>query len=138
MQWSDVTRPPTEKLLRQFAGLLLLFLAGFGLYQWLGRGHPLLGKSLVAAGLVLGFAGLIRPPLLRWVWTGWMMAAFPIGFTISTLALALLFFVVFTVMGGVMRLAGRDSLALRPSRGRTSYWEPKDPGGNPARYLRQY
>ena len=42
-----------------------------------------------------------------------MIAAFPIGWTISRLMLAALFYLVFTPMALVFRLMGRDALHLR-------------------------
>ena len=51
--------------------------------------------------------------------------------------LALIFYGIVTPIGVVMRLFGRDKLTRRFDAEATSYWVAHDPGGEPARYLRQ-
>ena len=69
--------------------------------------------------------------------TGWMVAAFPIGWTISRLVIAALFVLVFTPVALVFRLAGRDALRLR-RRSAPSFWIAKQRPERVESYLRQY
>ena len=66
------------------------------------------------------------------------LAAFPVGFVVSHLVLAILFFGVLTPAGLLMRLLGRDPLERKFDEGRKSYWvdlpEPKEPRD----YFRQF
>ena len=39
MRWSDIQFDPPRKVLRQFAGLWLLFFGGLALWEILGRGR---------------------------------------------------------------------------------------------------
>ncbi len=136
MQWSDVTKAPPEKTLRQFAVLCLLFFGGLGAWRmWRHAADPL-AVTLVAAGAVVGLAGLVRPSLVRFVFTGWMIAAFPIGWAVSRLVLALLFFGLFTSVATVFRLRHRDVLHRR-RQPKASYWAVKSQPADPASYLRQ-
>ena len=136
MEWSAVTATPTPKLLRQFAGLSLSFFVGWALWRaWhgqVGLGTGALGTT----GLVLGALGLWRPATIRFVYTGWMIAAFPIGWTMSRLVVAALFYIVFTPVALIFRLLGRDALHVR-RRPLRSYWTAKAGAGEPGEYFRQ-
>ena len=136
MQWSDVTKAPTEKTLRQFAVLCLLFFGGLGAWRLWQRGADLQAITLVSGGTVIGLAGLVRPASIRLVFTGWMMAAFPIGWVVSRVVLGLLFYGVFTPVAAAFRLSGRDALHRR-RQARPSYWSTKVQPVNSASYLRQ-
>ena len=65
-----------------------------------------------------------------------MIVAFPIGWVVGRLALAGMFFGLFTAVGLVFRTMGRDSMARQRQSG--SYWAPRDQSTKPADYLRQY
>ena len=137
MQWSDVIATPKPKLLRQFAGLWLVFFVGLAAARvW--RGHNddwALGLAVV--GVLVGVLGLVRPAALRWIYTGWMIAAFPIGWTVSQVMLAVLFYVVFTPVALVFRLMRRDVLGLR-RRDVASYWTVKPGAARADDYFRQF
>jgi Saxitoxin biosynthesis operon protein SxtJ len=138
MQWSDVVKPPPTKMLRQFAGLCLVVFVGLaGWRAW--RGHAGTVTWILAAfGAVVGGVGLVAPQAIRWVYTTWMIVAFPIGWTISRLMLLLLFYGVFTPIAFVFRLRGRDPLRLRARAAATgTYWQPKPKPATAADYFRQ-
>ena len=136
MQWSDVTTPPSEKTLRQFAGLCLLFFGGLGAWRMWRHAADAQAIAFVAVGAVIGLAGLVRPSSIRLVFTGWMMAAFPIGWAVSRVALGVLFYGMFTPVAAGMRLSGRDALHRR-RRAKPSYWVAKPQPADSAGYLRQ-
>ena len=110
MQWSDIPFHPDRKTLRQFAGLWLVVFGGMALWQALVGGRPSLGLSIGALALVVGVAGLTRPEWVRLIFVGWMVLAFPIGWTVSQVILLLMFYGLFTPIGLVFRLIGRDAL----------------------------
>ena len=137
MQWSEVIKPPPQKMLRQFAGLFLVFFLGMaGWRAW--RGHAdewALALAVLAIGV--GLLGLVRPSAVRFIYTGWMIVAFPIGWTISRVALGLVFYAVITPVAYLFRVMRRDELRLRRPDGRASFWKPK-PGPESVReYFRQ-
>jgi hypothetical protein len=137
MQWSDVTKAPPEKMLRQFAGLWLVVFGGLALWRYWHGQTGTWTDVLAVMAVVVGVSGLVRPALVRPIYSGWMIAAFPIGWTISHIALGLVFYVVFTFVGLIFRLMGRDALHLRRGAG-TSYWTEKPEGRSGDEYLRQY
>lgn len=138
MQWSDLPRDPSERLLRQFAGLWIAFFGGSAAWQWLRLGHVQTAWMLAAIAIAVGVAGLIAPRLVRPIFVGWMIAAFPIGWTVSKVALLFIFYAVLTPLGLLFRVMGRDVLQLRPQPNRTTYWTAKAQVTDVTTYFRQY
>jgi hypothetical protein len=69
--------------------------------------------------------GLIRPGVLRPVFRAAMVVAFPIGWVVSHLVLALLFYGVLTPLGLFFRAIGRDPLSRNYDLEAVSYWLPR-------------
>jgi hypothetical protein len=92
------------------------------LLRW-RRALPVAAWGLVLCGLVaLAVAAAVRP---RW-FRGYYRFSAKLGFALSQLAgravLALLFFIVVTPLGLVLRMMGKDPLRLRRPVGAESYW----------------
>jgi hypothetical protein len=137
MQWSEVTARPSTRTLRQFAALfLIVFSVTAGVRVWRGDTGTLT-MAIAAAGVVVGVAGVVRPNAIRYVYTGWMIAAFPIGWTISRIIVMMLFYVVFTPFALVFRLLGRDALRLRRET-LTTYWTNTTDAEPPESYYGQF
>jgi hypothetical protein len=138
MRWSDIQFDPTHKTLRQFAGLWLAFFGTLALWHGLARGRIAVGLGLGLLALVVGSLGLVWPEWIRFIYIGWMVLAFPIGWTISQVMLAVMFFGLFTPISLVFRLAGRDSLQRARQAQPKSYWVPKPTPADLGRYFRQF
>ena len=136
MQWSDIPRSPTNRTLRQFALLCLVVFSILSLWQGWAQGNHALSAAFAAAALLIGTLGLVRPQAVRWIFIGWMMAAFPIGWTISKLMLVLMYFGLLTPLAAVLRLAGRDALRRR-SRQSETYWVERPAAADVRSYFRQ-
>ena len=137
MQWSEVTKAPPLKMLRQFAGLSLVVFGGLTVWRlWHGQ-DGVLTYVLGILAIGIGVTGLIAPALVRPIYTGWMIVAFPIGWTVSKVALGLMFFLVFLPVALVFRVTGRDALRLRRTSG-GSYWLEKPASRSGEEYLRQF
>ena len=137
MQWSEVTKAPSRKMLRQFGGLSLVVFGGLALWRlWHGQdGWLTYVLGILAIGI--GVTGLIAPAIVRPIYTAWMIVAFPIGWTVSKVALGLMFFLVFLPVALVFRVTGRDALRLRRTSDK-SYWLAKPASRSGDEYLRQF
>ncbi len=106
-----------------FAGVFTLI----GLWPLI-FGHPMrlwsLAVAVVFAALGLMVPGVLGP--LNKVWTRLGLLLHKIT---SPIVLGLMFFVVVTPFGLVMRLFGKDLLKLRLDRDAKSYWVHRDPPG---------
>jgi Saxitoxin biosynthesis operon protein SxtJ len=128
---------PNNRQLRQFSILCMLLSAI--LFVRGSLQHAAFPAFITAAAVfLLGLAGLLKPAFLRPLYVGWMIAVFPIGWMVSKLILAALFYGVFTPIGLCFRLLGRDALGLKRQPGRVSYWIPKETPDDPRRYLQQF
>src|SRR5262245_28654432 len=74
-------------------------------------------------GAIAVLVALVDVRVARAVFVGLMVITYPIGLVVSTVALALLFYLVFTPLGWGMRLAGRDPLRLR-TQDEATQWQP--------------
>ena len=122
MQWSEIPRRPSIRMLRQFGALLAV--VSLSMAAWRGS-HGGDWRALAAVAVMAAGVTLVRPQALRPVFVGWMMLAFPIGWVVGRVALAIIFFGVFMPVGMVLRLIGRDP--LRRHRAEGTYWTPRPP-----------
>ena len=115
---------PSDKKVRQFGALLAAFAALSG-WSMMRHGRPA-GPGVLKAGVALGLACALIPPLGRRVYKVWMAAAFVIGTPASYVLLAFTYYVVLTPLALFFRLRGRDVLRLSKPVGET-YWTPVVP-----------
>lgn len=106
-----------------FAGVFALL----GLYNgWhAGRVWPWL-MAIAAAFLVIALtrASLLAPLNKLWTRFGLLLAS-----VVNPIVLGLLFFAVFTPIGLLAKLFGKDFLRLKRKPEAASYWIPRDPPG---------
>jgi len=84
--------------------------------------------ALIVAALFL-LITLFAPALLGLPKRLWLRFSKLLSRIISPVVLALIFYVFVTPLGALMRIFGQDSLRLRGSRRRDSYWIKRDPPG---------
>src|SRR5436305_6040462 len=115
----------TPRTLRQFAVAWLIFVSAIGAQQYFARGRHVVGTVCFVAAVVFGMSGLIKPPLIRWLFVLLTTVAFPIGWLVSQLMLAAMFYLVLTPIALIFRLMGRDVLQRKRDSNRSSFWLPK-------------
>jgi hypothetical protein len=138
MDWSIVKAAPSRNVLRQFAGIWLLLFLGIAAQNQYLKSRPTAAVVWAVAALMVGLPGLLHPPSVRWVYSGSMLLAFPIGWCVSNLLLAAMYFGVITPIGLFRRWLGNDELGLRPALDRQSFWDPKPAPKDVTSYFRQY
>jgi hypothetical protein len=67
-----------------------------------------------------------------------MYAAFPIGWLVSHALLAIIYYLVITPIGLVMRGLGKDPIQKRFDPTRKSYWVKREATRDRSRYFRQF
>lgn len=81
------------------------------------------------AAVAMAIVTLTREQWLTPLNRAWMGLGEWLGHIVNPLVLGLIYFGVFTPVGIVMRLAGRDVLARKWDAARQSYWVERDPPG---------
>jgi hypothetical protein len=138
MPRSEISFASSARTLQKFAALCLAVFAGLACWQGLERDHP--GLALVLAGLAVavGLLGLGKPQAIRGVSGGVQFITLPIGWAVSEVILALLFFGLFAPLGLVFRLLGRDALGRRQKERLSTCWAPKPAPDGTRSYFRQF
>ena len=134
-----INRHPTPKQLNQFGFIWLGFLSFFGVLAWFRLDAPSLAKGLWVAAIVVPVIGWVAPFFMRLVFLGMSYAAWPIGFVVSHVVLALVYYLVMTPIGVIMRLFGYDPMTRQRDPARTSSWIERSRGSRgPESYFRQF
>ncbi len=140
----EVDWKPDRRKLRQFA---LTWLVGFSvvglMVAWKvgvfsGSGWLLAPVILWGLAVGVGLPGLAAPGAVRPVYLAWMALAFPIGWLLSHIILAVIYYGVFTPVACVFRLMRRDLLARRFDREAESYWVRRKARDTVDRHFRQF
>ena len=112
------------KELRKFSIILFFAFGILGLLIFWRRGDS--GLVLCGVGLALLLCGLTSPKLLAYPYKGWMRLSLILGFLMSHLILSLMYYLVFTPIGVVMRLFGKDFPHKQFDKNATTYWIKKE------------
>ena len=138
MKLPDNLLNPSAKMLRQFAVGWLVFFLGLGAWQYLGQGPSMLAFWFCPVAVIGAALGWFAPPIFRWVFVVWMWLAFPFGWLISQMALAILFYGVITPVALLFRIRGRDRLRRFKPGNASSFWMAKETPADVRRYFRPY
>ena len=126
----------------------LLFVVGallLGLYRW--RRGAWVSESgwgpwpwwLIGAALLLVVLAFAAPRILTPVNRAWMWVALAVHTILSPVVMFLLWALVMTPMGWIVRLLGKDLLRMKIDPSATSYWIVRDPPGpEPATMRNQF
>jgi hypothetical protein len=129
---------PTRRQLTVFGWLWLVFFGILGGTSWWKTGAYETAGALWAMGAVVPAIGRVWPSTLRIVYLAASYATFPIGFVFSYVVLAVVYYLIVTPIGLVMRLMGRDPMQRRFDPGATTYWTPRKQEEGTERYFRQF
>jgi hypothetical protein len=115
----------TPKEVRKFGitfSVLAIGLAAFSFYKENPLWMVFLGGSVFFI-----LTGLWSYPILKPIYIGWMTFAFALGWVNTRLILGIVFYLIFTPAGLVMKLLGKDPLGLQFDRQATTYWARRKP-----------
>ena len=108
------------KELRKFSIILFFAFGILGLLVFWRRGEA--GLVLCGVGLALLLCGLTAPKVLLYPYKGWMRLSLILGFLMNHLILSLMYYLVFTPTGIVMRMLGKDLLRKQFDKNGKTYW----------------
>lgn len=138
MAWIQINTRPTRRQLVVFGLAWLVFFAFVGWLIWSQTGLPALGCVLWGAAAMVPAAGCAVPGLMRGVYVAMSYVTFPIGYAVSILVLATIYYLVLTPTGLIMRLFGRDPMTRRFEPETQTYWVTHEQKDDPQSYLRQF
>ena len=120
------TLDTSRKEIRKFGLVIAIALGVIGIFVYLKSGNFNLPQWLWGIGLLFLVTGFVVPSVLQPIYRIWMLLAYFIGGIVSRVILTVLFYVVLTPTGLVLRLFGKDVLDQRFEKDRESYWIKKD------------
>lgn len=112
---------------RSFGGVFTVVFAAIGLLPLIRGGEVRVWALLVAA--LFFAAALLRPALLAPLNQLWFKLGMLLHRVVSPLVMGMLFYVVVTPVGLLMRLFGKRPLALELDPSASSYWIVRQPPG---------
>jgi hypothetical protein len=134
----EVNTNPTRRQLAVFGASWVVFVSAVGMLVAF-RAESLTGACVLwAVAGAVPLAGLVVPGFLRGVYVAMAYAAFPVGWVVSIVVLAIVYFAVITPVGVLMRLLGRDPMTRRFDARAETYWVPHRTRDEPESYFRQF
>ena len=112
---------PDAKELRKFGITVLIGFAIIGTIIFFTAKTPVSAYWLWGIGAVFGISGLTGTVIALPFYFAWMGIAFVIGNIMSRIIMVLVYFLVVTPIGLLMRMTGRDRLRLKKTK-EDSYW----------------
>tara|TARA_B100000900_G_scaffold389278_1_gene382042 strand:- start:607 stop:1020 length:414 start_codon:yes stop_codon:yes gene_type:complete len=109
-----------KKLIRDFAiliGSILIVLFGYLILK--GKDPNVL---IVFLGIFFICSGFIFPTILKPIYLVWMYFATILGWIMTRLILALVFYLIVSPIGVFGRIFGKEFLALKKNKMNKSYW----------------
>ena len=100
--------------------------------------HRDAGWVLLVCAAIWFLLGAVVPTALRYTYESWMAFGLILSRFVSSVLLALLFYVVVTPIGFFQRLCGKRPLDFRFQTGETSSWQPRPARPAPADYEKQF
>jgi len=138
MSMISINRNPSRRQLAVFGATWLVFFGAIGALVLHASGRLPLACAFWTAAVVVPLVGWIRPPLLRWTYVVMAYSALPLGWVVSHLLLAAIYFLLLTPAGLIMRLVGYDPMTRRLEPDAKTYWTPREEPEDAGRYFKQY
>jgi hypothetical protein len=138
MSLVEINKNPSERELKWF-GLVLVAFCGlvsglvYARFRW-----PVASWIPLGAAIVVASVYYLVPAVRRPIYLGWMYAFLPVGIVVSFALLAAIYFLVFTPIGLLMRLVGRERVPREFDRQAPTYWVKRPPARPPESYFRQF
>jgi hypothetical protein len=143
----EINWKPSDRMLRHFGFIAVVAFGGLAAAAWterlmfssgLGVHRQQVASVLAAVAVFCLVASLTRPRANRPLYLGLTLLSYPIGFVLSYVIMAVLFYGVFAPIAMFMRLLRRDPLHRRADPAARGYWIRVKPRGDASSYFRQF
>ena len=126
MNLHNVAQSATLKQLRQFGWMVGIVLIAIGFWQLYRQIHSTARIVLWALGGCLLVSGLFLPKVLSPIYKLWMSLAGILGWINTRILLGLIFYLLFTPIGLIMRVLQRDVLKRKIDPNVDTYWVDRE------------
>lgn len=124
--------------MRQFLAGWVATFGGLAIYHGCVQRHPILAASLGGIAIAGVIASWLAPSVFQRVYVVATRLTRPIGWVVSQLVLALMFFAVLTPLAVAFKVLRRDRLLLTKPALASSFWRPRSRAVDLRRYFRSY
>ncbi len=139
MSLVEINWYPNRKQLQNFGIIALVASAIICLLLYLLKGIAIQwALAIFAAGFIIFLGSMISLRLTRMIYVCLVAVTFPIGLVVSFTLLMAFYFLLFTPLGFIFRLMGRDPLRRKFDPTADSYWLQRNTPENPERYFQQF
>jgi hypothetical protein len=121
-------KPPSEK---SFGITFAVVFSLLAVWLYWRKGLAWWPQALLAAAAFFLIAALVAPRILRPLNVVWLKFGLLLHRIVNPIVMGLLFFLVFTPAGLIMRLLGKDLLRLRREPNTKTYWIARSPETDP-------
>jgi Saxitoxin biosynthesis operon protein SxtJ len=133
----EINKNPKAKELSQFGIIWLPALLLLLVWMITSRLETRLWTILLSVMAIVSMGlGVLRPLILKPVFVGLQYLTWPIGMVVSYVLLAIVFYLLITPLGLLLRLFGYDPVDKRMRIG--SMWHVREPVIEQASYFRQF
>jgi saxitoxin biosynthesis operon SxtJ-like protein len=113
---------PSRRQLAVFGITWLVFFTVAGVLARRNGGSETAIAALWSAAVVVPTIGWIRPSFMRIIYLGMAYLTLPVGLVVSYLLLAVIYYLVLTPIGFLMRIVAYDPMDRHFDRTARSYW----------------
>ena len=138
MSFVSIPWKPSNRDLRAFAVLQFVFFLILVGYRSVRHSAGIATISLLLIPALIAMVGTKWPQRIRLIYLVWMIAVFPIGWIVSHLILAIVYFGVVTPIGRFRRWTGHDPLGRQSNPTATTYWKERPQAPANSRYFDQF
>ena len=119
-------KEPSSRELKWFGFLLIPFFVVLYFLSTIKWNSPEVGYAIITIGGIMTTAYALLSNSRSLIYRSWMGLFYPIGWIVSHLVMTLLFYLVFTPVGLLMRATGHDPLNRLFDSRMESYWIERD------------
>lgn len=139
MSLIEINWNPADKDLRNFGRTAIIASVLAGVLLYITNSLGLKWCVIIAGiGFVCFLSSILSLTLTRLIYLGLTLITHPVGIAVSTVLLALFYYLLLTPIGLIFRLMRRDSLRRKFEREAKSYWIVRKLPDKLNRYFNQF